>query len=102
MAHQALDDVDVLSPAHEARGVGVPPAVWVVAAVHARSSPGLEDQVVQRPSSIATAEVTTATVSLYLTRRLQDCSSDGQTPTAESNRTGPPSSPLRPDPTADT
>ncbi len=28
VAHQALHDVDVLAAAHEARGVGMPPAVW--------------------------------------------------------------------------
>ncbi len=36
MAHEALDDVYVLTPTHEARGVGVPPAVWVVPAGHTR------------------------------------------------------------------
>ena len=41
MAHQALDDVDVLSPAHEARGVGVAPPVGEVPTGHARRGPGL-------------------------------------------------------------
>ena len=60
MAHQALNDVDVLAPAHEARGVGVTPTVWVVPTGHARSGPGLYDQVVQRPSPVATTEAPVA------------------------------------------
>ena len=36
MAHQALNDVDVLSPAHEARRIGMTPAVGVVPTGHAR------------------------------------------------------------------
>ena len=62
MAHQTLDDVDLLAPAHEARGVGVTPAVWVVPTRHARRGPALEDQIVQRPSPVATAEVAAAFV----------------------------------------
>ncbi len=39
MAHQALDDVDVHAPAHEARGVGVTPPVGEVPTGHALIQP---------------------------------------------------------------
>ena len=50
MAHQALDDTDVLTPAHKARGIGVTPAVRVVPA--GQAGPGIENQVVQRPEPV--------------------------------------------------
>ena len=45
VAHQALDDVEVLSPADEARRIAVTPAVSKVLTGHARRGPGLHDQV---------------------------------------------------------
>ena len=60
VTYQSLDNVDVLAPAHEGSGVGVTPTVWVVAAGDARRGPGLEDQSVQRPSPVATAEAPVA------------------------------------------
>ena len=60
VAHQALDDVDVLAPAHEARGVGLTPPVCKVPTGHSRRSPGLYHQIVQRPRAVATAEAPVA------------------------------------------
>jgi hypothetical protein len=36
MAHQALDDADVLAPAHQARGIAVAPSVREMPTGHAR------------------------------------------------------------------
>jgi hypothetical protein len=47
-AHQAPDYVDVLSRAHEDRGMAVTPPVGKVPTDCARRGPGLHDQVVQR------------------------------------------------------
>lgn len=56
VACQTLHDVDVLSPADEARGVSVTSPVWVMPPGHARRSAGLEDEVVRRPSSVGTEQ----------------------------------------------
>jgi hypothetical protein len=36
MSHQTLDDMDVLAPAHEARGIGMPASMRKVPTGHAR------------------------------------------------------------------
>jgi hypothetical protein len=56
MAHQALDDVDVLAPAHKARGIALTPAVGEVPSGHARRGPGLQHQAVKRPGAVTTTE----------------------------------------------
>ena len=60
MAHETLDDVDVLAPAHEARGIAVTPPVSKVPTGHARRGPGLYHQIVQRPRPVTTAEAPVA------------------------------------------
>jgi hypothetical protein len=60
VAHQSLDDVNVLATAHEGSGIAMAPAVGMVPTGHVRLGPGLHDQVVQRPSTVATAEAPVA------------------------------------------
>ena len=60
MTHEALDDVDIHAPAHEARGVAVTPPVRVMSTGHACQRPGLEDQVVQCPSPVADRKIPVA------------------------------------------
>ena len=60
VAHQSPDDVNVLAPAHEGSGIGLAPAVGMVPTGHVRRGPGLHDQVVQRPSPVATTEAPVA------------------------------------------
>jgi hypothetical protein len=60
MAHQSLNDVNVLAPAHEARGIGVTPPVSKVPTGHGRRGPGLYHEIVQRPRSVTTAEAPVA------------------------------------------
>src|ERR1039458_1568194 len=60
VAHQSLDDVDVLAPAHEARGIAVAPPVSKVPTGRSRRGPGLYHQVVQRPRPVTTAEAPVA------------------------------------------
>jgi hypothetical protein len=60
MAHQSLDDVDVLSPAHEARGVVVPPPLSKVPTGQSCPSPSLYNQIVQRPRPVTTTEAPVA------------------------------------------
>ena len=56
VAHQALDDMDVLASALEARGVAVAPSVGEVPTAYARQSSGLCHQILQGPMSLTTAE----------------------------------------------
>ena len=55
-----LDDVNVLAPAHEARGIAVRPPVSKVPSGHSRRGPGLYHQIVQRPRPVTTAEAPVA------------------------------------------
>jgi len=59
VAHQSLDDVDVLAP-DEARGVAVTPPVSKVPTGHASRGPGLYHEIVQRPRPVTTTEAPVA------------------------------------------